>query len=362
MTSNNTNTTTLPKPQGVHLVGSMCGAPTAAAAFDSALSSFPGRLRRLPDGEPAHRGTFIGWQAGTFAHTPALLRAYDAHFNALPQPPISPAEAAAVVAAMPKPLRPGYDDAALESWEVFKGKKERGEVPRDARFLVCLPTPFAVLCLVRPEFQELVEPLYEEALVDGCLRRIMEVVPREELAVQWDVAAEPMALERVFEPHFEPWFGSGDEEMFEGLVDRVARMVGKVGEGVEVGIHVCYGDMGHKHFVEPKDMGLMARVVREIKRRATRDIDWVHMPVPKDRDDEEYFAPLRSLELGKTELYLGLVHAHDKAGTEKRVKTAQTVLGSCGFGVATECGLGRTPVEDLASIAEISCRIAEPVC
>lgn len=339
-------------------------ATTASSAFTTALAAFPSRLRRLPDGEPAHRSTFIGWQTATFAHTPALLRAYDAAWNPLPQPPVPPAEARRIVASMP-PLAPGYDAAALESWAAFKGLKRSGAIPPRARFQVCLPTPFCVTCLVRPGFQTLVERVYEDALL-GCLRRIEAAVPGGELAVQWDVAAEPMTLEGAYWPHFEPYFvgegaKAGGDEVFEGLVGRISRLVGAVGEGVEVGMHVCYGDMGHKHFVEPKDMGLMARIVEGVVERAGRRLDWVHLPVPKARDDEAYFEPLKSLELGETELYLGLVHAHDQDGTERRLKVAQNVLGSRTFGVATECGLGRTPTEDFASIAEISCEVSAPV-
>ncbi|KAH7032333.1 hypothetical protein B0J12DRAFT_767433 [Macrophomina phaseolina] len=357
MTSPTTTGTTRTKPRGVHLVGSICGAPTATAAFTTAATALPSRLRRLPDGEPAHRSTFIGWQMGVFAaHTPALLRTYDSSYNPLPQPVLRADQARALVASMPR-LEPGYDAAAIESYAAFRELKAQGVVPERARFQVCLPTAFCVMCLLRPGCQALVEPLYEQALV-GCLRRIEAAVPAHELAVQWDVAAEPMTLEGAYWPHFEPYF---EGDVFEGLVGRIARLAGSVAEGVEVGLHVCYGDMGHKHFVEPKDMGLMARVVRGVVEGAGRKVDWVHLPVPRARDDGAYFEPLKSLELGDTELYLGLVHAHDKEGTERRLKVAQDVLGERMFGVATECGLGRTPTEDFTSIAEISCEVSAPI-
>jgi hypothetical protein len=73
------------------------------------------------------------------------------------------------------------------------------------------------------------------------------------------------------------------------------------------------------------------------------------MPVPKDRDDVAYFAPLKGLELGSTSLFLGLVHANDEEGTRKRNQAAGGVDIQT-FGVATECGMGRTPVNELDSI------------
>ncbi|KOC16495.1 hypothetical protein AFLA70_261g001571 [Aspergillus flavus AF70] len=77
------------------------------------------------------------------------------------------------------------------------------------------------------------------------------------------------------------------------------------------------------------------------------------MPVPKDRDDSAYFEALSQLDVGgDVELYLGLVHANDTEGTRRRIRTAQSVVRR--FGVTTECGMGRTPTDELNSILQIS--------
>lgn len=84
------------------------------------------------------------------------------------------------------------------------------------------------------------------------------------------------------------------------------------------------------------------------------------MPVPKDRDDIIYFAPLEKLSIPtSTKVYLGLVHPNDEEGTRKRIKVAQSVLPK--FGVATECGMGRIPIEELDSILQISESVTRPV-
>src|SRR5256886_11683593 len=66
-----------------------------------------------------------------------------------------------------------------------------------------------------------------------------------------------------------------------------------------------------------------------------------HLPVPRDRTDEAYYAPLATLRLRpETELYLGLVHATDGIeGSARRLEVARRFVGD--FGVATECGWGR---------------------
>jgi hypothetical protein len=59
-------------------------------------------------------------------------------------------------------------------------------------------------------------------------------------------------------------------------------------------------------------------------------------------------------------LYLGLVHFTDGAeGTERRIAAAQRTL--TGFGVATECGMGRRPPETIPDLLSIHSAVAAPV-
>jgi hypothetical protein len=71
----------------------------------------------------------------------------------------------------------------------------------------------------------------------------------------------------------------------------------------------------------------------------------MHLPVPIDRTDDGFFAPLEELHLAPaTELYLGLVHARDGVpGTVRRIAAAKKRVGV--FGIASECGIsrGRSP-------------------
>ena len=88
------------------------------------------------------------------------------------------------------------------------------------------------------------------------------------------------------------------------------------------------------------------RLAADIK----RPIALIHMPVPRDRDDDAYFAPLQRLRLKPaTELSLGLVHYTDGvAGTRRRMASAERHVKD--FSVATECGFGR---RDPATIPEL---------
>ncbi len=82
----------------------------------------------------------------------------------------------------------------------------------------------------------------------------------------------------------------------------------------------------------------MANGLRQALRRR---IDFLHMPVPKDRADAGYFAPLAGLRsFDDSTLYLGLIHHDDREGDRRRIEAARPFAAR--FGVAAECGWGRT--------------------
>lgn len=153
------------------------------------------------------------------------------------------------------------------------------------------------------------------------------------------------ATDPLFIPHFSP--------IKEGILERVKRICNPIPDHVPLGFHLCYGDLYHKHFIEPEDTTLLVDIANRIIEQINHPVSWIHIPVPKVRDGFGYFAPVKNLNIAaSTKLYLGLVLANDEEGTRKRIKVAQSVIPN--FGVATECGMGRTPNEDLDSILQIS--------
>jgi hypothetical protein len=83
------------------------------------------------------------------------------------------------------------------------------------------------------------------------------------------------------------------------------------------------------------------------------------MPVPRNRDDDGYFEPLRRLRLRpETELSLGLVHHTDGvAGTTRRLATARRYVAD--FSVATECGFGRREPRTIPELLRIHAEVAD---
>ena len=143
------------------------------------------------------------------------------------------------------------------------------------------------------------------------------------------------------------------QETFAGIVVRLAN---HVPADIDLLFHFCYGDAGHKHVVEPTDMGDMVEFANRLAARVTRPIQMIHMPVPRGRSDEAYFEPLKRLSLKPpTQLCLGLVHYTDGvAGTRARLATAKKYAQ--GFSIGTECGFGRRDPATLDGVAADSRR------
>jgi methionine synthase II (cobalamin-independent) len=336
------------KADGVHLVGSI-PLPDTTSVFRTVCSSLPHRLRRIPDGETGERYYFVWFQCKLFPE--AMIRNVKVGEGSRTDIPDS--EVQSTMSQLLLPIRTGYDDAALASYATFCTMRDEGVIPKGVRFQVSLPTPLNVMVLIDGQYSTRVEAMYEEALL-SALRRIQAEIPAHDLAVQWDCAAEFGMLEGVF---FQPWW-EGDVQ--DGVVERILRVAATVDEGVELGFHLCYGDIEHKHFVEPKDTSKLRAIASAILNGVKRKVDWIHLPVPRERDDVAYFEPLKGLDFGRTKLYLGLLHPDGEEATRKRIEAAKQV-GLSSFGVSTECGMGRTSREDLESIFQTAVDVTVPV-
>lgn len=233
----------MPQPTitSVHLIGSIPLANTSEV-LRTVSSTLPNRLRRIPDGETGERHYFTRWRAPKIGQWPVLVNSLCRGLMGLETDlPSFTEEKKRVLAEMEERLETGYDDVAMESWEVFKKLKAEGVVGRDVKFLVALPTPLTVTALhCRREFRVGFERVYEGALL-RALRRVMDVVPAGELAVQWDCPFEMGILEGVTSKGRDvgKWW---EEGTVDGVVERLKGLCGGVREGVEVGVHLCYGE------------------------------------------------------------------------------------------------------------------------
>jgi hypothetical protein len=227
----------------------------------------------------------------------------------------------------------GYAEAARASYEVFRRLRGEGVILAATRFQVCLPTPMASgYMYVSPKAREAYLPTYERAL-RHALEDILASVPAGELAIQWDVCQEVLI--------YEGFFADRPLDYKREIVAELARLGDAVPVAVEMGYHLCYGSPADEHLVMPRDTAIMVEMANGIRQTLARRIDFLHMPVPRDRTDPSYVRPLAGLEgFDECALYLGLIHHDDREGDLARIKAARDVVD--GFGVASECGWGRT--------------------
>ena len=144
------------------------------------------------------------------------------------------------------------------------------------------------------------------------------------------------------------------------IMQRMRRISKAVPEDVELGVHLCYGDFGATHMIEPRDAGRMVEVANAMAKAITRPLTYIHMPVPIARSDDGYFLPFKALRRpDATEIYLGVVHAADGVeGTKKRMSVAGRFVPK--FGIACECGIARARKTDLVKrLLEIHAAVSE---
>jgi len=243
----------------------------------------------------------------------------------------------------------GYDDAALASYAVFERLKQAGDLPAHLRFQVCLPTPAATGWLyVSPKARDDYMAVCERALL-AALARICAEVPADQLAIQWDVCQEVLV--------YEDYFADRPADYKERIQAMHGRLGDAVPAGVELGYHLCYGTPADEHLVQPQDTAVLVELMNRIGEAVTRPLDFLHIPVPKERDDDAYFAPLADWRRRpETRLFLGLIHHGDGAGDDRRIAAARRHVDD--FGIASECGWGRTDPDRLPGLLQAHTRAA----
>jgi hypothetical protein len=212
------------RPTGVHLVGSV-PLSDSQEVFRTAGSILGGHLLRVPDGETGVRSGWIRWQQAVFHDNPIFEIAEEAQDAYRPRPQVRVKKEAKLTEASLGRL--GYADATIASYRVFARLKETCALPSHVRFQVSLPTPLAsVASFVAMESRAVVEPVYESVMLSE-LGEIVESIPQQELAIQWDVAVEFSLLESVMPSHL------GDNEA--EIVERLVRLGSHVPKGVTLG-------------------------------------------------------------------------------------------------------------------------------
>ena len=176
----------------IHLVGSI-PLKDAADVFSTVAATIGDHVHKVPDGETGVRSRWLLWQQAVFDRCPQLVSVEtesgysekDAEYHLRPSVSADQVDFGEL----------GYAEAALTSFRSFKTMKNQGKFKPDTRFQVSLPTPLAVsYAFFELELLPDLEPYYEQAMLRE-VARIVDGIPADELALQWDVAVEFMILE-----------------------------------------------------------------------------------------------------------------------------------------------------------------------
>ena len=321
-----------------HLVGSVPLADSETV-FRTVCAELGQHMQRIPDGETGERIRWIWFQREMLWDHPDMEEDPDAGLYAVYQWDGKLLRETPYVRIKPSVdpdtlhFPTGYAEAAAASYATYARLRFDGVISPGTRFQVSLPTPMSTAYMyVSTASRDAYLPAYERSLTEA-LDGILATVPHDRLSIQWDVCQEVL----LFEDYF-PYRPDDYKEQVFGLLSRLG---GRVPESVELGYHLCYGSPADEHLVMPRDMGILVEISNGICSHLGRRLDFMHMPVPKDRTDSAYFRPLEDLSLPETaELVLGLIHYDDAAGDAARIAAAREFVPM--FGVASECGWGRT--------------------
>jgi len=241
-------------PRDVYLVGSV---PMAYAreVFEKVSATLGSRIKRLPDGETGQRADWNSWLEPVFSENQAFEKSgefFRVHATG------TGCERYTLKPGI-KPQEVRFDDLlyasiAKKSYAEFKRQKNIGIIPAATKFQVDLVPAHSVIWLFLVDaLHAAIDPIYNEALKRE-IRKIAARIPHDELAIQFDVASAVFArLER----NEVSSYGRTKAEMLSSFANILVDLGSCVPHDIDLLYHLCYGDSGHKHVVEPTDMNDM---------------------------------------------------------------------------------------------------------
>jgi hypothetical protein len=335
---------------------------TPTEVFRSFGSRLGTALAAVPDGEPGDRSMWVDFLA---------VRTYHGHPQiatvATPTPTGEPDDwkSTSFTNLWSFKVNPGvseihfdqlhYAEDAANSYHAFHDLRERGELPGDMRFQVCIPATASATLIYFPDADDrrIVDAAYEEA-IEREIARIVEEVPADDLLIQIDACPEVIDIESPL-----PWTaGISADERFERYVGSMIRIMRAVPEAVPLGIHWCYGTLGGWPTVPMPNVEVCVRFTNAVAGSLPRTLDYVHIPTPREIDDA-FVRSLEDLELDprNTRVYMGIIHPEDgEEGVRARAAVVSGRLAD--YGVAYVCGFGRLSSEDMPEIVDLHARAA----
>lgn len=239
--------------------------------------------------------------------------------------------------------RLGFALDAINAHAILKAMQRDGRLPAALRLQVSLPSVNSVCAPANfpaPADLEKVRRGLTSAM-QAEIARILEKVPADDLALQFDLARETIEASGGVP-------GADADAAIASAAAQARELASGIAPGAHLGYHFCFGTMGGWPRFAPRDLGPAVRLANAVVAASGRRVDWIHIPILADID-ERFVAPLAGLRPGGARVYLGAVHNMD--GYAERVRLARKFLPA--FGVGGYCGFGRlSPAEMDRVLAE----------
>jgi hypothetical protein len=234
--------------------------------------------------------------------------------------------------------RLGYTRDAVNSYFVFRQLKKEGVLPAAVRFQVCMPLTYSAVTsfFPDPEDHARIVPGFTTALC-AEVAKIVELIPPDDLAIQWDLAVENRYLEATLTREGV----AAAEHEAKRLTAPARRISAHIPQQVALGYHSCYGTLNGWPSRQPSDLTGSVILLNEAAAASGRRVDFVHLPTLGSAEDA-FFAPLHNLDVAGARVYLGAIHhMHGADGLRRQLQSARKYLPQ--FGIAAPCGFGRVP-------------------
>src|SRR5262249_24317134 len=169
------------------------------------------------------------------------------------------------------------------------------------------------------------------------IAKMVELIPPQELAIQWDLAVENRLVDAALAREGAP----AAEALAARLAAPAAEISSAIPESLTLGYHGCFGTLSGWPSRRPADLGGSVILLNAAVAASGRRVDFLHLPTLGTPDDA-FFAPLERLRAPDAKVYLGAIHhMHDADGLRRQLQTARRHLAE--FGLAAPCGFGRAP-------------------
>jgi hypothetical protein len=249
--------------------------------------------------------------------------------------------------------RLGYTRDAVNSYAIFRALKKEGVIPAHVRFQVCLPLSYSAVTYFFPE------PGDVEKVVPGItdafraeIAKMVELIPPEDLAIQWDLAIEHRLIENKM---------AEDRKAGQREAERVMAPAGEIAipNAVALGHHACFGTLNGWPSRQPANLEGAVLLLNAAIAASNRRVDFLHIPTLGSTEDA-FFAPLKDLKVGSARTYIGAIHhLHGAKGLRAQLDAVRKYLPK--FGLAAPCGWGRAPERPGRLLSEKDGKIANPV-